>query len=141
MNADNVVVLTGRLTKDVDLRYAKSGTAIGRFTLAINRSRTELDGTRKADFHNCIIFGKSAEALAKYVSKGSLVGVQGELQDDNYTGNDGVKHYNKQVVVDSFGFRESKKAGSAPQNANHESQNPFEGQGKAVSVDDEGLPF
>lgn len=166
MNADNVVIMSGRLARDVEVRSTASGLTVARFTLAINRSRTEADGTRKADFHNCIAFGKTAEAIAKYFIKGSAIGVQGELQDDNYTGNDGTKHYNKQIVVDSFSFRERNNAQAAPEATNqpqtapkqtygnsYQSQpkpaqaapqaanDPFASNGKQLDISDDDLSF
>lgn len=166
MNADNVVIMSGRLARDVETRSTQSGITVARFTLAINRSRAEADGTRKADFHNCIAFGKTADAIAKYFTKGSAIGIQGELQDDNYTGSDGAKHYNKQIVVDSFSFRESKTAQATPEATNQPqtapqqtggnsyvpqpkpaqtapkaANDPFASNGKQLDISDDDLPF
>ncbi len=68
----NNVVLVGRLTKDPDLRYTASGTAVATFTLAVNRNFTNQSGNREADFINCVIWRKSAETLANYARKGTL---------------------------------------------------------------------
>ena len=72
----NNVVLVGRLTKDPDLRYTASGTAVATFTLAVNRNFTNQSGNREADFINCVIWRKSAETLANYAKKGTLLGVK-----------------------------------------------------------------
>ena len=69
----NNVVLVGRLTKDPDLRYTSSGTAVATFTLAVNRNFTSQNGNREADFINCVIWRKSAETLANYARKGTLL--------------------------------------------------------------------
>ena len=78
--AMNLVVLTGRLTKDCELKYSASGTSYCRFTLAVNRA-FEKD---KSDFISCTAFGKTAELCGEYLRKGSLTGVQGRIQQDTY---------------------------------------------------------
>lgn len=65
----NNVTLVGRLTKDPDLRYTQSGTAVGQFTLAINRNFTNANNEREADFINCVIWRKAAESLANYATE------------------------------------------------------------------------
>lgn len=71
----NNVTLVGRLTKDPDLRYTQSGTAVGQFTLAVNRNFTNQQGDREADFINCVIWRKAAESFANYARKGTLIGL------------------------------------------------------------------
>ncbi|MBJ1525657.1 single-stranded DNA-binding protein, partial [Enterococcus faecium] len=73
----NNVTLVGRLTKDPDLRYTASGTAVATFTLAVNRNFTNQNGNREADFINCVIWRKPAETMATLAKKGSLIGVVG----------------------------------------------------------------
>ena len=85
----NTVVLTGRLTRDVDLRYTQSGAAVGTFTLAVDRRFTNSNGDREADFVNCVIWRKPAENLANFVHKGSLIGIEGRLQTRNYENKQG----------------------------------------------------
>ncbi|MEN2253695.1 single-stranded DNA-binding protein, partial [Enterococcus lactis] len=80
----NNVVLLGRLTKDPDLRYTASGTAVATFTLAVNRNFTNQSGNREADFINCVIWPKSEETLANYARKGTLLGVTGRIQPRSY---------------------------------------------------------
>ena len=67
----NRVVLVGRLTRDVDLRYTSSGAAVGTFSMAVNRQFTNANGDREADFINCVIWRKSAENFANFTKKGS----------------------------------------------------------------------
>ncbi len=76
----NNVTLVGRLTKDPDLRYTASGTAVATFTLAVNRNFTNQNGNREADFVNCVIWRKPAETMATLAKKGSLIGVVGRIQ-------------------------------------------------------------
>jgi len=80
----NSVELTGRLTKDPDVRYTGSGMAIGRFTLAVDRQRSAKEGEQTADFIGITCFGKTAELIEKYVKKGRLVGVSGRIQTGYY---------------------------------------------------------
>lgn len=106
MNADNLVILNGRLTRDVDLRQNQNGDSYGLFTVAVNRTYKDTNGERPADFHNCVANGKQAEIIAQYFKKGDMIGIVGELRDNNYM-KDGVQQYAKQIKVDSFGFRNS----------------------------------
>lgn len=106
----NLVVLMGRLTKDVEVRYSQGdqGTAIGRYTLAVNRSYKR-DGEPDADFINILTFGKNAEFAGKYFKKGQLVAVEGELRISSYTDKEGNKRWSTDVVVSKQHFAESKK--------------------------------
>lgn len=78
------MTLVGRLTKDPDLRYTQSGTAVGQFTLAVNRNFTNQQGDREEDFINCVIWRKAAESFANYARKGTLIGLTGRIQTRNY---------------------------------------------------------
>jgi single-strand DNA-binding protein len=106
----NNVVLVGRLTKDADLRYTPNGRAVATFTLAVNRQFKNPQGQYDADFINVVIWGQSAEALAKYTNKGSQIGVTGRIQTRNYENQQGQRVYVTEVVADSFQFLESRAA-------------------------------
>ena len=101
--AMNLVVLTGRLTKDPELKYGASGTAYCKFTLAVGRA-FQKDQT---DFINCVSFGKTAELVGEYLRKGKLAGVQGRIQTDVYEAN-GEKRYTTSVNVEKIEFLESR---------------------------------
>ena len=105
--AFNLVILTGRLTKDPELKYGASGTAYCKFTLAVNRMKKD----DPADFIFCSAFGKTAELIAEYVKKGNNLGVQGRLQQDTYE-KDGEKISKTGVTVDKIEFLESNKTES-----------------------------
>lgn len=105
----NNVVLVGRLTKDPDLRYTASGTAVATFTLAVNRNFTN-QSNREADFINCVIWRKSAETLANYARKGTLLGVTGRIQTRSYDNQQGQRVYVTEVVADNFQLLESRSA-------------------------------
>lgn len=104
----NNVVLVGRLTKDVDLRYTSNGTAVGSFSIAVERPFKNQQGEKETDFINCVIWRKSAENFANFTRKGSLVGLQGRIQTRNYENQQGQRVYVTEIVVDTFSFLESK---------------------------------
>lgn len=102
----NRAVLTGRLTKDAELKVTQSGLSVATFTLAVNRhSKAKGD----ADFINCVIWRKAAENFCNFTSKGSLVGIDGRIQTRSYENKSGQKVYVTEIVVDSFSLLESKK--------------------------------
>ena len=97
----NKVVLIGRLTKDPELRFAAgSGTAVSRFTVAVNR-QFKRDET---DFINCVAFGKTAETISQYLSKGRQIALTGSIRTGSYDAQDGTKRYTTDVAVESFDF-------------------------------------
>ena len=98
----NSVSLTGRLTKDPEVRYGASGNAVAKFTLAVDRA-FKRDGEQTADFISITCFGKTAELVEKYVGKGRLVGVTGRIQTGSYE-KDGRKVYTTDVVADRVEF-------------------------------------
>lgn len=120
----NSTALTGRLTRDIDLRYTQSGVACAQFSLAVDRQFTNAQGQRETDFIGCVIWRKSAENFARFVHKGSLVGVEGHIQTRHYTANDGHEVYVTDIVVDNFALLEPKSANNGAQNG----QQPTYGQ-------------
>lgn len=118
----NSVVLTGRLTKDVDLRVTNSGKNIARLTLAVDRN---FKSDQQADFFAVSVWGKQAENTAKYCHKGSLVGVQGHLRSGSYDKN-GQKVYFVDVEADSVQFLDTRsKSQDTSQNENLGTQSDF----------------
>jgi|SRR5690554_5619802 single-strand DNA-binding protein len=102
----NKVVLIGRLTKDPELKYTPgSGTAVTTITLAVDR-RFSKDNQREADFIPVVIWGKSAESTAQYMSKGKLMGVSGRIQTRSYEAKDGGRRYVTEVVAEEIKFLE-----------------------------------
>ena len=98
----NRVVLIGRLTKDPDLKYSESNLPVLRFTIAVNRTFTDQNGQRQADFINCVAFRKQAENMARFLGRGSQIAVEGRIQTRNYQGKDGNTVYVTEVVAESF---------------------------------------
>lgn len=103
----NKVILMGRLTKDPELRYTGNNTPVATFTLAVDRA-FQNNGQREADFINTVIWNKQAEAVKKFLTKGSKIIVEGRIQTRNYDDKDGKKVYVTEVVADRFEFCESK---------------------------------
>ena len=153
----NNVTLMGRLTRDVELRYTQSQVAIGRFTVAINRRLTkekrqqaEANNQPTADFISCVAFGKQAETIAQYVSKGMRVSLSGRLQTGSYQNKQGQTVYTTDVVVEQFDFidshnQQNNNQGYQPANQqatnNQQNNQPFDDLGMdAMDFDDE-LPF
>lgn len=142
----NTVVLTGRLTKDVDLRFTKSGTAVGSFTIAVDRQFRSANGERETDFISCAIWRKSAENLAKFTHKGSLVGIEGHIQTRTYDNAQGNKVYVTEVIVENFALLDPRQTSqdSQQQSANNPAAasqgNGFANNGQPIDVSDD-LPF
>lgn len=142
----NNVTLIGRLTKDVELKYTGSGLAVAQFTLAVARDFSSKNGEKETDFINCVMWRKSAETLANYAQKGSLIGVVGRIQTRNYENNQGQKVYVTEVVAERFNFLEKKtesaQTNSQPsfsnQQASNNQRNPF---GGTVEIGTNDLPF
>lgn len=107
----NRVVIVGRLTKDPELRYTPSGVPMARFTVAVNRTFSNQQGDKEADFIGCIAWRKQAENLANFMRKGSLIGVEGRIQTGSYEGQDGKRVYTTDVVADSVQFLEPRGGG------------------------------
>ena len=86
----NNVILTGRLTKDVELKtIPKSGTMVATFTIAVDREYTRKDGSKETDFIPVEVYGKAGEFCLNYLGKGRLVAVQGTLRFDRWNAPDG----------------------------------------------------
>lgn len=160
----NNVVLVGRLTKDMDLRYTSSGTAVGSFTLAVNRNFTNQNNQREADFINCVIWRKPAETMANYTKKGTLVGIVGRIQTRSYENQQGQRVYVTEVICENFQLLESRSSAEQRQqqspsetsnNSNtnnfqsntqqsfssNDNADPFNGSGSVIDISDDDLPF
>lgn len=103
----NSVNLTGRLTRDPDIKYTDGGSTIARFSLAVDRRFRQEHGPT-ADFPNCVAFGKTAEFIEKYFHKGMKMELTGRIQTGSYTNQEGTKIYTTDIVAEQVGFGESK---------------------------------
>ncbi|PFG86047.1 single-stranded DNA-binding protein [Lactococcus lactis] len=120
----NNVVLVGRLTKDVELRYTSQNQATATFSLAVSRSFKNANGERETDFINCVIWRQQAENMANFTHKGSLIGITGRIQTRNYENQQGQRVYVTEVVADSFQLLESRSQGQQQQ----QQQGQYQGQ-------------
>ena len=105
----NVVVIIGRLTKDVELRRTGTGKAVASFTLAVNKDYRNEQGGYDADFIECVAFEQKAETISKYVHKGDRFAVLGQLATRSYETKEGRKVKVTEVKVTGFDFLENKK--------------------------------
>ncbi len=138
----NSVSLIGRLTRDPEVRYsAGSQTAVAKFTLAVNRPFAK-DGEQDADFIGITCFGKTAELVEKYMSKGRQVGITGRIQTGSYE-RDGQKVYTTDVIADRVEFLD--KGGNANSEGYQRTveNNPFDDQVPAgfAKLTDDDIPF
>lgn len=120
----NKAFLIGRLTRDPELRYSSSNAAIVNFSIAIDRQYTNQQGQRETDFINIVAFQKQAENIKKYVSKGSLVAVDGRIQTRNYEDKDGKRVYVTEVVADRVQFLDSRNSGNVAINEGGDNVSP-----------------
>ncbi|MDE6182230.1 MAG: single-stranded DNA-binding protein [Eubacteriales bacterium] len=152
----NKVIISGRLTRDPDIRYSQGAEpiAVTRITVAVNR-RFKREGEPDADFINCIAFGKIGEFISKYFSKGKMIGIVGNIRTNSWTDQSGQKKYSTEVYIDEAEFLESKAASEANQNnyqapSQEQSNNNQMPNNEPASddfysiesgVDDDNLPF
>lgn len=121
----NRVVLVGRLTKDPEFRTTPNGVSVASFTLAVNRTFTNAQGEREADFINVVVFRKQADNVNNYLKKGNLAGVDGRMQSRSYENQEGKRVFVTEVVADSVQFLEpknNKQSSNQPQQQNRQAQ-------------------
>lgn len=126
----NKFIISGNITKEIDLKYSSAGKAYAKFTVAVRRKFDR----EKSDFFNVTAFGKQAENIANFLDKGSKVLVEGEVQIDSKDG----KYYTN-VIADSVEFLDSKKKEDKPAQNNKVKDDPFK-DGTPIPSDDD-LPF
>ena len=105
----NKVILIGRLTKDVELKYTQTNnTAVASFSLAVNRKFVKPGEERQADFFNIIAWNKLAETISKYLLKGNQAAISGRLETKSWDDENGKKHYVTEVIAEEVDFIETK---------------------------------
>lgn len=160
----NRVSLVGRLTGKPELRYTSSNLPYARFSVAVNRTFSNQQGQREADFINIVVWRKQAENVCNFLDKGSLVSIDGRIQTGSYDDKEGNKKYTMEVVGDTVQFLESKAQSQArnqnggfekpanktvspydyqetttPANDVNVTNDPFADFGDSVSIDDNFL--
>lgn len=131
----NKVILTGRLTRDPEIRYSQSGKAVARLGIAVNRAFSK----DQADFFNMTAWDKQAEFCGRYMKKGTSVVVEGRVENDNYEDKNGVKHYGVRIQVEriEFGIGNKNQDGG-----NTEREDDFGGSNNSNEDDfDADVPF
>lgn len=143
----NNVSLVGRMARDPEVRYSagENATATCRFSVAVRRKFKNAEGNYDTDFISCVAFKQTAEIIAKYFPKGSLIGIQGNIRTGNYTNRDGQKVYTTDVYVDSIEFvggKSENNSASATQTTRTNSAPERNDSFMNVPADmDEELPF
>lgn len=126
----NKIVILGRITKQVDVRYTPSQKVVASLTLAVDRPFLGQDGKREADFIPVVIWGKTAELVGNSCAKGHRLLVEGRLQIRNFDAKDGTKHWVTEVIANSIEFIERK-----------EQAKKMTDMGQSVSFDNEEVDF
>ncbi|MEJ2648437.1 MAG: single-stranded DNA-binding protein [Sedimentisphaerales bacterium] len=140
MASYNKIILLGNLTRDPQLSYTPNQTAVVDFGLATNRKWTGQDGSQREEtcFVDCRAFGRPAENINKYLSKGRMVFIEGRLTFDSWTAQDGSKRSKHRVTVENFQFLPVTGApGADRQNANNMDNGPDESR----QISDDDIPF
>lgn len=134
----NRVILVGRLTKDPELRKTNNGTAVASFTIAVDDRTKDANGERTTSFIPCAVWNQAAENVSKYCHKGSLVGVDGRLNQRTYDSKDGKKVSVIEVIADSVQFLETKKQEQPTTQTVETNQAAVN---NVANVSDDDLPF
>lgn len=130
----NRVILIGRLTRDPELKYTPSGTAVASFTLAVDRFRTNAQGERETDFIPIVVWQKQAENCANYLGKGSLAAVDGRMQVRSYEAKDGTRRWVTEVIAETVRFLDKK----GERSGGGFEERPM---GSEIGFTDEDIPF
>lgn len=131
----NKAIITGRLTKDVDLRTTQTGKFVTSFTVAVDRMD---EGT---DFIDCVAWGKTAENMQRYLSKGRKVLVLGRLSKRSYEDRNGNKRSLTEVVAENVEFLDSRSQQSAPLAGANRAPDAEYSADDYIPVGDDDLPF
>ena len=137
----NLVVLTGRLTADPELRYTANNTPVTSFSIAVSR-RYKAGEEAQADFINIVAWRQTAEFVTKYFQKGSMIGIEGSIQTSRYVDKETGKNRTAfEVIANNVQFVESKRDGAAGADAPASFSNAAAGDFTAMASDDDDLPF
>lgn len=134
----NNVVLTGRLTKDIELKATREGTSVCNFSLAVEQDYGK--GEKKTNFINCQAWRAIAKLLSEYCGKGSMIGVEGSIQTRSYDNQQGQKIYVTEVLANKITFLETKKQENTNSQGYGSGTSYFDTYG-GMEVKDDDLPF
>ena len=134
----NRVVLTGRLTRDVELKATSTGNNVASFTVAVDGFTKDQNGETISSFINCVAWSNSAKFVSTYCKKGSLVALEGRLQSRSYDRKDGTKATAVEVIIDRIENLSPKDAATTSANEGFSIQ---ENENQPLSYSDDDLPF
>ena len=102
----NRIIIMGRLTHDPENKKTPAGTSVCKFSVAVNRSHKDKDGKKveETDYFDCDAWASTADTVGRYFRKGSMILVEGEMRNNNWTDNNGTKHYGMRLNVSSISF-------------------------------------
>lgn len=141
MSSVNTVVLVGRLTRDAELKYTPSGSAVCEFSLAIDRAGDKVDGEIQAGFFDVQLWGDSAERVADWLVKGKLVGVTGQLKHHRWEAADGAKRSKVEVMTFRVELLGSKSDNPTTADPNVDEPGPEGGSDFGAPDSDKDIPF
>ena len=133
----NVVVLTGRLTVDPELRHTPNNIAVTSFNVAVNRSYARQGEERQTDFIDIVAWRSTAEFVCRYFKKGQLIAIEGSIQTRSYQDKDGNKRKAFEVVASNVHFVESKKDSAAVNNNSNQQVNNYDTESYVRGSDDD----
>jgi len=136
----NLVVLTGRLTADPELKTTPNGISVTTFSIAVNRNYGSGDD-RQTDFITIVAWRKTAEFITKYFKKGSMIGIEGSIQTRKYQDKNGVNRTIFEVIANNVQFVESKRDSSAPVNESASFSNADVDDFTEIGDTEDDLPF
>ena len=143
----NRITMTGRLTRDPELRTTQGNRSVTNFSIANQRNYKNSSGERDTDFFDVVAWRQLADLCGRYLAKGRKVAVVGELQNRSYEAKDGTKRYVTEVVADEVEFLTPREQGGAGYGGAPSSSEPYRGESQPVApegftdVDDDDLPF
>lgn len=154
----NKVIIMGRITKDLEVRQTPSGTAVLRFTVAVDRMPAKQGGEKQTDFINCVAFGQRAEFISRYFGKGRLIAIEGNIKTGSYEDKNGRTVYTTDIWVDAASFTGEPKnenngdfrggngqqgnlSSNAPNTAYNAGQTAYNANDYEDVISDDGVPF
>jgi single-strand DNA-binding protein len=141
----NRATILGRLTRDPEVRSTPSGRSVANMTVATNRVWKDQSGAKqeKSEFHNCVLWGKIGEIAGQYMTKGKRVYIEGRIETRDWTGQDGVKKYRTEIIVDNMIMLDGARGGGgqdyAQSGGNDGASSGADASEEEISVED--IPF
>lgn len=136
----NIVVLIGRIVRDIEVRYTEKDLAVSNFTIAVRKDYKNAEGEYESDYINCVAFGNISQYLQKYSNKGDMVAISGRMQNRNYEDKEGNKRYSTEILVNKVTLLASKKVQNEYKDASIKTKdNALDTLG--VKIEPNDLPF